>query len=74
MQSVVQVLEEIGLASHYLKIELTESLVITDVEFSVGSLNALKWIGVQLSIDDFGTSHLSLVYLKSFSIDALKMD
>ncbi|AMP10994.1 diguanylate cyclase domain protein [Collimonas arenae] len=74
VQSVAQVLEETGLAPHYLEIELTESLVMTDVELAVGILNDLKSIGVQLSIDDFGTGYSSLAYLKSFPIDALKID
>ncbi|MFJ2988548.1 EAL domain-containing protein [Collimonas sp. NPDC087041] len=74
VQSVAQVLEDTGLAPHYLEIELTESLVMTDVELAVGILNDLKAIGVQLSIDDFGTGYSSLAYLKSFPIDALKID
>ncbi len=74
VQQVAKVLEDTGLAPHYLEIELTESLVMTDVELAVGILNDLKSIGVQLSIDDFGTGYSSLAYLKSFPIDALKID
>ncbi|WP_335340309.1 putative bifunctional diguanylate cyclase/phosphodiesterase [Collimonas fungivorans] len=74
VQQVAKVLEETGMAPHYLEIELTESLVMTDVELAVGILNDLKSIGVQLSIDDFGTGYSSLAYLKSFPIDALKID
>ena len=74
VRQVAKVLDETGLAPHYLEIELTESLVMTDVELAVGILNDLKSIGVQLSIDDFGTGYSSLAYLKSFPIDALKID
>ncbi len=74
VQQVAEMLEATGLAPHYLEIELTESLVMTDVELAVGILNDLKSIGVQLSIDDFGTGYSSLAYLKSFPIDALKID
>lgn len=74
VQQVAEMLESTGLAPHYLEIELTESLVMTDVELAVGILNDLKSIGVQLSIDDFGTGYSSLAYLKSFPIDALKID
>ena len=74
LQSVVKVLEETGMAAHYLEIELTESLVMTDVDLAVGILTDLKEIGVQLSIDDFGTGYSSLSYLKSFPINTLKID
>ena len=74
VQQVAEMLELTGLAPHYLEIELTESLVMTDVDLAVGILNDLKSIGVQLSIDDFGTGYSSLAYLKSFPIDALKID
>jgi diguanylate cyclase (GGDEF)-like protein/PAS domain S-box-containing protein len=74
VESVIKVLNETGLAPHYLEIELTESLVMTDVQLAVGILEHLKTVGVQLSIDDFGTGYSSLAYLKRFPIDALKID
>ncbi|MGS0740721.1 bifunctional diguanylate cyclase/phosphodiesterase [Glaciimonas sp. GG7] len=74
VESVVKVLEETGLAPHYLEFELTESLVMTDVQLAVSILEHLKTVGVQLSIDDFGTGYSSLAYLKRFPIDALKID
>lgn len=68
------VLEESGLAARFLDIELTESLVMTNVEHAIGVLNQLRELGVQLSIDDFGTGYSSLSYLKRFPIDVLKID
>ncbi|OWW20711.1 EAL domain-containing protein [Noviherbaspirillum denitrificans] len=67
-------LQETGLAPHLLELELTESLVMTDVDRAIGLLGELKALGVQLSLDDFGTGHSSLSYLKRLPIDALKID
>lgn len=72
--SIATVLEETGLSPFDLEIELTESLVMTDVEHAVGILNSLKAIGVHISVDDFGTGYSCLSYLKRFPIDILKID
>lgn len=74
VQSISAVLDETGLDAQYLEIELTESLVMTDVEHAVEILSSLKKLGVKLSIDDFGTGYSSLSYLKRFPIDVLKID
>ncbi|HJV88390.1 MAG TPA: EAL domain-containing protein [Noviherbaspirillum sp.] len=74
VQTIAAVLEETGLEPQYLDIELTESLVMTDVEFTTSVLRELKALGVHLSIDDFGTGYSSLSYLKRFPIDMLKID
>ena len=71
---IASVLQETGLPPHCLDLELTESLVMTDVEHAIGVLNDLRRLGVQLSIDDFGTGYSSLSYLKRFPIDVLKID
>lgn len=71
---VGQVLRETGLDPHCLELELTESMIMQNVEESIATLCALKALGVHLSIDDFGTGYSSLNYLTRFPIDTLKID
>lgn len=71
---ITTVLDETGLYPHSLEIELTESMVITDVKRTIGILKQLKAFGLQISIDDFGTGYSSLSSLKRFPIDVLKID
>ena len=71
---IANTLEETGLAAEFLDIELTESLVMSDVERAISILTELRSLGVQISIDDFGTGYSSLSYLKKFPIDVLKID
>lgn len=71
---VTAVLEESGLPAHQLDLELTEAMVMTDIDHAVSVLNQLKTLGVKLSVDDFGTGYSSLSYLKRFPIDMLKID
>jgi diguanylate cyclase (GGDEF)-like protein/PAS domain S-box-containing protein len=73
-QSIATILQETGLAPHFLEIELTESSVMADIERNIQMLRELKSLGIQLSVDDFGTGHSSLAYLKRLPLDTLKID
>jgi diguanylate cyclase (GGDEF)-like protein/PAS domain S-box-containing protein len=74
VDGLAAILAETGLPAHYLKLELTESVLIQDTDASKRTLEALKVMGVRLVIDDFGTGYSSLSYLKRFPIDTLKID
>lgn len=67
-------LQESGLEPRVLQLEITESLVMHDMEGSVRILKGLKDLGVRIALDDFGTGHSSLVYLKRLPVDVLKVD
>lgn len=71
---IASVLKETDLEPQWLEVELTESLVMNNVEQSIEILQRLKQLGLQMSIDDFGTGYSSLAYLKRFPIDLLKID
>jgi diguanylate cyclase (GGDEF)-like protein/PAS domain S-box-containing protein len=74
LEVIAAALAETGLPANCLDIELTEGLVMTDIEQALAIMNALKGLDVQLSLDDFGTGYSSLSYLKRFPIDVLKID
>lgn len=74
VQVVTDIVRETGIAPQLLHLELTESQVMTDVDRAISVLGELKALGVQLSLDDFGTGHSSLSYLKRLPIDVLKID
>jgi EAL domain-containing protein (putative c-di-GMP-specific phosphodiesterase class I) len=73
-RTVAGALRATGLPSGQLELELTESGIMRDEEAAVETLRELNGMGVRLSIDDFGTGYSSLSRLKSFPIDALKID
>ena len=71
---VEQVLARTGIDANKLKIELTESVVLADVDDTLRKMHALKALGVGLSLDDFGTGQSSLSYLTRMPLDQLKID
>jgi diguanylate cyclase (GGDEF)-like protein len=71
---VRRALEATGLPASSLELEITESLAMHTAEATLLTLKRLEALGVGLSIDDFGTGHSSLAYLKRFPIDQLKID
>lgn len=74
VDQVHRVLEVTGAPAMRLKIELTESLLIEDMEDSIKKMHALKAIGVKFSLDDFGTGYSSLSYLTRLPLEQLKID
>jgi diguanylate cyclase (GGDEF)-like protein/PAS domain S-box-containing protein len=71
---VREALEESGLPPSALVLEITESVMMADIDLAVRRLNDLKALGVRLAMDDFGTGYSSLSYLSRFPVDILKMD
>jgi diguanylate cyclase (GGDEF)-like protein/PAS domain S-box-containing protein len=71
---IAQVLRDTGLEPRYLDLELTESMVMQNVDAAVATMQELKAMGVRLAIDDFGTGYSSLSCLKRFPLDVLKID
>jgi len=73
-RQIERVLEDTGMPPSSLEIEITESLVMEDVEGAIRTMGELKRMGLKLSIDDFGTGYSSLSYLRRFPVDVLKID
>lgn len=74
LEMIRSVLQETRLAPEYLELELTESLLASNVDVMISVMRQLKEMGVKLSIDDFGTGYSSLSYLKQFPVSKLKID
>ena len=74
VRDIARVLEDAELPPACLEVEITESLVMGDVESAIRTMRELKQMGVMLSIDDFGTGYSSLSYLRRFPVDVLKID
>jgi len=74
LEQIVEVLKETRLDPLALKLEITESIVMENIEAASGMLEQLRALGVELSIDDFGTGYSSLSYLHRLPIDTLKID
>ncbi len=74
VETVLQVLNDTGLAPERLELEVTESLLLQDMEGTAQILERLQLLGVRIALDDFGTGYSSLSYLKRFPFGVLKID
>ncbi|WP_042349593.1 EAL domain-containing protein [Bacillus massiliigorillae] len=74
VQQVKDALVAANLEPKYLRLELTESVMVQNMNHSIAIMNEIQNLGVKISIDDFGTGYSSLSYLKNFPIDYLKID
>jgi EAL domain-containing protein (putative c-di-GMP-specific phosphodiesterase class I) len=74
VDTVRRVLEDTRLEAPQLELEITESLLMRNIDATSAALHRLNQLGVGLAVDDFGTGHSSLYYLKSFPVDKLKVE
>ena len=74
VENVLKTIERYSLPAHLLELEITESVVMSDIEWIVESLNKLKNHGIKIALDDFGTGYSSLNQLQALPLDTLKID
>jgi len=74
VSQVKEIITNVDIPAHYLKIELTESAVIDDIHATILKMKELKEIGIRFSLDDFGTGYASLSYLRQLPIQQIKID
>ncbi len=74
LEDIATILAETGMTPQLLELEITEGMIIQNVDRAIKLLGTIKQMGVRLAIDDFGTGYSSLGQLKNFPIDTLKVD
>lgn len=74
VSSVIDCINGLGVRGELLELELTESLLLENIDDAVGKMSELKKLGIRFSLDDFGTGYSSLSYLKDLPLDSLKID
>tara|TARA_R110002167_G_scaffold261822_1_gene468447 strand:- start:16018 stop:19176 length:3159 start_codon:yes stop_codon:yes gene_type:complete len=74
LETIENAIQASGVPASKLEFEITESMMMVNIEETIDTLHKIKGLGVQLSIDDFGTGYSSLSYLKRFPLNKLKID
>ncbi|ALF54730.1 diguanylate cyclase [Nostoc piscinale CENA21] len=74
LKKITDFLQINHLEPQYLEIELTESMIMQDINSAIATMNKLQTLGLKIAIDDFGTGYSSLIYLKNLPINTLKID
>jgi diguanylate cyclase (GGDEF)-like protein/PAS domain S-box-containing protein len=74
VESVIEIIKEKNINPAFLKLEITESMVVNNVEETIEKMHALKKLGISFSMDDFGTGYSSLSYLQKLPLTQLKID
>ncbi|MDO8272305.1 MAG: EAL domain-containing protein [Gammaproteobacteria bacterium] len=74
LRDIEEVLAKVGMDPRMLELEITESMIMSDLTKTIGVMQGIKRLGVRIAIDDFGTGYSSLSALKDFPIDTIKID
>ncbi|WP_067869809.1 putative bifunctional diguanylate cyclase/phosphodiesterase [Neptuniibacter marinus] len=74
IEHIEEAISKSGLASEWLELEITESMLMRDMQHAIETLKKIKMMGIGLAIDDFGTGYSSLSHLKKMPVDLLKVD
>ncbi|MGC9505070.1 diguanylate cyclase domain-containing protein [Baaleninema sp.] len=74
VRSIVAILDETEMNASYLEIEITETTAVKNLDLTVGVLQKLRQMGIQIAMDDFGTGYSCLSFIKQFPLDTLKID
>lgn len=74
VEIISSIIKETRIDPRWLRLEITESTAVKNVEFTIKTLQELKYLGIKIAIDDFGTGYSSLNYLKRFPLHTLKID